>query len=135
MTICLLESDDEEIILTEIPIWNHDFYKYCINNFDDFFKECSEKYNVIQIQNPELVVIQKKGSKNHLFHTKLYNPLYSLYYKSMHLADIIVDVGGWGTFYDIEWFIHKNYFKIISILHNNLPMNILECIGEYLQSI
>jgi len=130
MSICLNESDEDEKILTEIPIWNGNFYKYCIYMFHPFLiasKEC----NSITTLNSEVIIQQKKGRKNILL--KAYNPLYCIYYKNILIANIIVDVAGWDTYYDIEWFLDQKYLKTLLILGKKFPVNILYCIVDYLR--
>jgi len=132
MTICLNESDDDEKILTEIPIWNGNFYNYCLNVFYPLLiasKEC----NAITTLNTEVIIQQKKGKKNLLL--KTYNPLYTIYYKHISLANIIVDVAGWDTYYDIEWIVEQVYLKTLVILGTKFPVNILYCIVDYLRVI
>ena len=107
MTICLNDSDDDEKILTVIPIWNGNFYKYCLSVFYPFLiasKEC----NAITTLNRGVIIQQKKGRKNILL--KAYNPLYCIFYKNILIANIIVEVAGWDTYYDIEWFLHHKYY-------------------------
>ena len=122
MTICLNDSDDDEKILTVIPIWNGNFYKYCLSVFYPFLiasKEC----NAITTLNRGVIIQQKKGRKNILL--KAYNPLYCIFYKNILIANIIVEVAGWDTYYDIEWFLHQKYLNTLLILGRKFPINIL----------
>lgn len=130
MSICLNESDNDEKILTEIPIWNGYFYKYCLCVFHPFLI-ASNECNAITTLTSEIIIVQKKGSKNILL--KAYNPLYCIYYRNILIANIIVDVAGWDTYYDIEWFLDQNYLKALLILDRKFPVNILYCIVDYLR--
>jgi hypothetical protein len=130
MTICLNDSDDEKI-LTEIPIWNSNFYEYCKIIFYPFLRP-SKKCNVITTLNSEVLILQKKGFRNALL--KVYNPIYCIIYKNIPIANIIVDVAGWDTYYDIDWYMDQNYMKIICMLGTRLPNNVLYSIMNYLHN-
>lgn len=130
MTICLNDSDANETTLTEIPIWNGNFYKYCLSVFQPILI-ASEECNSITTLNSDVIILQKKGRINVLL--KVFNPMYSIYYKNILIATIIVDVAGWDTYYDIEWFLQQECLKAVFIIGNIFPVTVLDYIVDYLR--
>jgi len=132
MSSILIQSQEQNCELDKIILWNYTFAESCESIFNPLLHRLE---NTLFINYSNVTIIQKKGSQYRYAKSKIHNPVYSVYYKNILFADIICEVGGFETYYQIIYnscFTDcKIFIKVVELFSKIIPLFILKIVFSF----